>query len=101
MTNTVFLIIFLTPFIVLGWYLLSRISLGRYRIVDHSYTSYEKKRVPLMVLEYLSPVGWQETVAGRIPGDGWTYTVEWPYSFHGMKEAKAFCKKNRIRLNKG
>ena len=76
------------PFIMIAWYLISLISLRVYRIVDRSYsdTSY-------FVLEYLSPVGWREVIAGKIPGDGWTYTVTWPESFHSLKEANAFCRK--------
>lgn len=93
MSDTIFLTIISIPPLMVLWYLLSRISLRRYRVVDQSF-SIDKERVPYFVVEYLSPVGWQQTVSGRIPGDGWTYTVQWPYSFKSMKEAKAFCKKH-------
>lgn len=84
------LILFI-PFILMGWYVLSRISLGRYRIVDRSYTL-SNVQVPLFVVEYLSPVGWRETIAGSVPGDGWTYTVEWPHTFESIEQATTFCK---------
>lgn len=97
MKNLITVLIFSIPFIIMGWYLLSKISFGVYRIVDRSYTSF-KTHVPLFVIEYLSPVGWQETIAGSVPGDGWTYTVEWPHCFDSAEQAMAFCKNTKKSL---
>lgn len=96
MADLIFMFILSIPFIILGWYFLSKISFGVRRVLDESYES-DGKVVERFVLQYLSPVGWQDTIDVYIPGDGWTYTCEYPYVFCSKQEAEEFCINNNVK----